>query len=240
MGILDILIIILISIFVIIGMIKGFTRQTLSSFAWLIALGVGVFLCKTVASLIENTNLGFSLTNTISTWITKKGGEAVTVVSPTITDELLGDALHSLGIPYVFHPFLIDHIDISEAQNISIVSYVAPKITSFVLIIICFLVIYLIVFLLVKLLSKILGDAIKNSPFSFLDRILGMIWGCLKGILVASVLMLIVSMVMSLPVQSINDWLIADMKLNTEDFGIAKFIYEHNPILIAITYFRGK
>ncbi len=240
MGILDMIIVILFLIFIITGFIKGFTKQTLSSFAWLIALGAATFLCKTLGSLIENTNIGFKLSNSISNWISVKGGEAVNVVVPTFTSDVLSEALHSLGIPYIFHPFLINNIDVSEAQNISIAEFVAPQITSFILIILSFLVIYLLTFLLVKLFSKILGDVIKNSPFGFIDRILGMIWGFLKSVIVISVLMLIVSAIMSLPIKSVNDWLLLDMKLESEQFSIAKFIYENNPILLIISYLKGQ
>lgn len=238
MGVIDIIISILFLIFMIIGFVKGFTKQTLSSFAWLIALGAGVFLSKITSNLLFETGIGESLTNKISSWIISKGGEIVVTPVSTLTEEMLGEALSSMGIPYFIHPFLTKKFDLSMMENISIVDYISPKISLYILIAGCFIVIYLIVFLLVKLIAKILGDIIKNSPFGFLDRILGMIWGVVKATFIASIFMLLLSLVMSLPIESVNDWLVADMKIGVDEFGIAKFIYEHNPIVLIIEHFK--
>ena len=240
MGVIDIIVLILCSIFMIIGFIKGFTKQTLSSFAWLIALVAGIFLCKIVGNLFFNTGIGTNMTDKIYAWIATKGGETLTTPVTILTEEVLSEALSSIGIPYFIHPILTKNIDLSVVQNISIAEFVSPKISYYLLMIASFIVIYLIVFLIVKLIAKVLGDIIKNSPFGFIDRILGLIWGFVKATFIVSIFMLVLSLVMSLPIDSINSWLIADMKINEEGFGVAKLIYEHNPILFIIELFKNK
>lgn len=240
MGVIDIIVAILFLLFMIIGFIKGFTKQTLSSFAWLIALIAAIFLCKLTSSLIINTSLGVSLTDKISGWLSAKGGDIVTTPVDSLTEEMLTESLKSMGIPVFAHSFLMKNLDLSAVQNISIVEYVSPKITLYILIAASFILVYLIVFLVVKLIAKLLGDAIKNSPFGFIDRILGAIWGIVKATFIVSILMLLISLVMSLPIAEVNEWLINDMKLNTDEFGLAKFIYEHNPIMLIISQFKLK
>ena len=240
MGVIDIIIVILFLIFMIIGFIKGFTKQTLSSFAWLIALIAAIFTCKFIGSFVFKTNLGINLTDQIYGWISAKGGETVTTTVNVLTEEALSEALSSMGIPYFIHPFLTRNIDLSAVKDISIAEYISPKISYYVILVCCFIIIYLVVFLLVKLIAKVLGDIIKNSPFGFIDRILGLIWGFVKATFIVSIVMLLLSLIMSLPIDEINNWLISDMKIDQSSFGIAKFIYEHNPILLIIEMFKAK
>ena len=94
--------------------------------------------------------------------------------------------------------------------------------------------------MIAKLTSKILGDLIKGSPFGFVDRILGMIWGCIKSVFLISIFMLIISLIMSLPLGNLNNWFIEDMKLNQEGFGIAKFLFNNNPIIFVINLVKSK
>lgn len=239
MGVFDIIIIALFLILTIIGFTKGFTKQVLSSFAWLIALIASSLLCKYFAELMMNSSFGFSLTDKLSNWISSKG-EIFSINFDSLTEETMIEALKELDIPSIFHPFLIDHFDYSQIQNTTLSEFIAPKLTYYILLAIAYIFIYFVVFLMVKLLSKILGDVMRKGALGFIDGILGAIWGFAKATIIVSIIMLVVSLIMTLPIgDEVSSWLINDIGLNKDTFTISKFVYENNPIVFIISKFLG-
>ncbi len=238
MGVIDSIVVIVFLIFMIIGFAKGFTKQTLSSFAWLFALGAAVASCKIITSMLMQTNVSCDIQSGISNWLEKKCGDSITGIG--VTEESLGSTLSILGIPYFLHPVLTKTFDFGNVDSVTMDSFLSSNITSYIFLISSFIIVYLVVFLLIKLFAKVFGDAIKKSPFSFLDRILGLIWGAVKATFIISIAMLLLSLILNLPIQSVNDWIVADMKLGGEDFGVSKYIFEHNPILYIIEQFKNK
>jgi uncharacterized membrane protein required for colicin V production len=64
-----------------------------------------------------------------------------------------------------------------------------------------------------------------NNKVGALDRVLGMLFGAAKGLIIAEVL-LAVMMGLALIVAPINAFLVADLQLATEGFSIGKYMYE--------------
>jgi hypothetical protein len=60
--------------------------------------------------------------------------------------------------------------------------------------------------------------------------LLGLALGFAKAIVIVSLLMLALSALGGL-FPAINEFMIADMKIGIEGYGIGKFIYEKNPVL---------
>ena len=67
------------------------------------------------------------------------------------------------------------------------------------------------------------------------NKLLGAALGLVKGLVLVSLAMLIVS-ILSGVVPSLNEFLITDLKLGEESFSIGKYFYEHNPL---VELFRG-
>lgn len=235
MGVIDIIILVMFLAAIVFGYFRGFIKQVLSSLAWVIALIAAIFLCKSVSGFIFETSLGFKLNDVISGWISDKG-EIFTKVIPSLTDEYFVQVLTEMKIPSILHDFLIGLVDVSEFQNTSIADFVSPKITSFILLVGSFIAIFVVLFILIKILSKIFGDAVRGSALGVVDGVLGAIWGCVKVLILVSTIMLALSFIVSLPFgEAINEWITNDMRLTEEGFGIAKFFYEKNPILLIIS-----
>ena len=238
MGVIDSIVIIIFVIFMIIGFVKGFTKQTLSSFAWLFALCAATSLCKTLATMLMETTISVDIQNVISNWLVKKCGEGVMQLG--VTEEALSQTLSGLGIPYFIHPILTNTLNLNGVADVTMGVFLSYSITNYIFLVGGYIIIYLIVFLLIKLFAKIFGDAIKKSPFSFIDRILGMIWGTVKATFIISIAMLLLSLILNLPIESVNEWIVNDMRLGVDDFGVSKFIFEHNPIIYIIEQFKNK
>ena len=238
MGVIDSVVIIIFLIFMIIGFVKGFTKQTLSSFAWLIALVAATSLCKIAAAMLMNTSIAGEVEMKLSNWIILKCGEGAAQMG--VSEAGVSEILSSLGLPYFMHPLLTNSIDFNALSDTSISTFLSESITNYLFLGGCYLIIYLLVFLVVKILAKAFGDAVKGSPFSFIDRILGLIWGAVKATFIISILMLLISLILNLPITAVNEWITTDMNLGTEEFGVSKFIFEHNPILMIIEQFKSK
>lgn len=240
MGVLDIVIIALLLIFAIRGFIRGFTKQFLGSLSWLIA-GIGaIVFCKAVANFISEMTFVDTINNKIFNWFASKG-EAFTAQLPIITKEHLNGSLSEIGVPSFLHNLLIGSVDTSEAVNISVASLLAPRITYFTLIIISYIMLYLVLFILLKIIAHLFGKIIRGSAIGLIDGVLGLLWGSVKAAILVSVAMLILSLITTLPFgEVINEWLVKDMKLNEENIGLAKYIYENNPIVILLDKFNIK
>lgn len=240
MGVLDIVIIVLALIFAIRGFVRGFTKQFLGSLSWLVAGILAIIFCETLAKILSDFSLADTINNKVFNWFASKG-DAFTTQLPIITKEHLSGSLSELGIPSFLHSLVIGNIDMSNTTDISVATLIAPKITYLALVIISYILIYVLSFIILKVIAHMFGKAIRGSAIGLIDGVLGFMWGCVKATIVISVAMLLLSLLTTLPIgESINNWLIKDMKLNEDNIGIAKFIYENNPILILLEKFNIK
>lgn len=231
MGVIDIIIIGLFLIFAIVGYIRGFTKQFLSSIAWLVALVIAGVFCKQVAEMVDGIDVVLRVEKTIYNWFASKG-ETFTTVVPSVDEAHLSDALTVLGIPQFLHSIIIGKVNLDGLVNTSIAGFLTPKIMYFVSTAISFVLLYIVTFILVKLISKILGGAVRGSALGIIDGALGFIWGLVKSGILVSTAMLLLSLVISLPyLQTASEWIANDMHLNDDVMSISKFIYLNNPLI---------
>ena len=112
----------------------------------------------------------------------------------------------------------------------------SPKIADFLLTIISYILIYLIVFIVLKIIGKIFSHVVRSSALGIIDGMLGAIWGAIKATIIVSLVLLGISFIVTTPIgASINEWITEDMGLLKEEFGIAKFLYQNNPLLFLIS-----
>lgn len=234
MGILDIVVIVFLVIFLIFGFIKGFVKQIVKAASGIIAFGLAVAFCKKVGGLLFDTTVGTKISNYFYNYLASKG-ELFTKSGVSLTEEVISQGLSEAGIPAFLHKLIIGSIDLSKVTDISLGEYLATALSNAILVVLSFIVIYLVVFLLVKLLGRIIGGAVRGSALGLIDGFLGAVWSLVKATFILSCLFLILSFVCTLPFgESINAWITNDMKLTEEGFGIAKFLYQNNPILFVL------
>lgn len=231
MGILDIVVIAFLLIFFIVGFIKGFVKQVVKAASGIIAFIVALVFCKKLGAFIFETSLGSRIAEYFYDFLSTKG-EIFTTKGVALTDELISEGLTQAGIPSFLHKLIIGSIDVSSFTDISLGEYLAVMITNAILVAVSYLLIYLVVFLVVRLIGKLIGGAVRGSALGFIDGFFGAAWCLIKATFILSCLFLILSFVVTLPFgESINTWITNDMKLTEEGFGVAKFLYQNNPIL---------
>lgn len=234
MGVLDIAVCGIAFLFAISGFIKGFMKQVFSILAWAGALVVAFMFCNTVAKMISDFSFSKEVTKSIYDWFASKN-EAFTLSGVELTSEYLGEQLKTMGIPTFLHKIIIGALPLESLKDVSVATFLSEKLTSFFLVAASFVGLYLVSFIIIKIIASLLKNAVKGNALSAIDGILGLAWGAVKAGIIISVLFLIMSFLVTLPFgQSLNEWLIKDMKLAEEGFGIAKYIYQNNPILLLL------
>lgn len=235
MGIIDIVVIVTFLTLAIIGIVKGFVKSFFSSFAWLIGYILAMILSKPLANILLGSSVGVNLVDTISNWFINKH-EIFSMDVSLLTNEILTEALSEIGIPSILHNLLLGDFNISDLNNCSLAMYLSPKITLYIFSGISFFVIYLLGFVLMKLLGKLLGKIVKGGAFNVLDRVLGCIWGLTKAAVFVWLFFFAISFIISIPAaEGINTWFSADIGLGTEEFGLAKYLYENNAVVYIIS-----
>lgn len=239
MGVIDTIILLLFLVFIIVGFLKGFIKQLFSNLGWIISLAAAFIFSKPIGVAVISTNIGTNLNNAIYEWLANKGPTFSTPV-PEVTPEHIGLALDELGIPSVLHSMILKMIDLSGYSNVNISEIAAPKLALTLLIIAAFIIVYIIVFVIAKVLAKISCNIVKSSALGFFDGLLGATWSCVKVAIFVSLIMLGLSFVVSIPVsEEFNTWIMNDMRLADESFGVAKYFYNYNPLLYVIDWIQS-
>ncbi len=233
MGIVDIIIIVAFVLFILIGIIKGMFKQLLGTCALFVAMILAFLLCKPVSAKLYTADLGQNITNSITTWVEKKG-EIFTQNISESNDEMISDALSEVGIPKFLHKVIINEA-VDQIDSMNLGEYIGTKLAHLALVCISYIALFIILFIVLKILSVILGKVLHKIPVvAMLDRILGGVMGFVKAFVVVSVAMILLSFLASV-ISSVNDFVVSDMRLNEEGFRLAKFFYANNPLLIILS-----
>jgi len=231
MGKIDLVIYILILLFTLIGYSKGFMKQVLSTANWLVAL-IGAFVfVKPFSSLMLKTTLSTNVNNNIADWISTKGPSFSVLFDNDNATSQLTDAIGDLGLPKFISSIIANQVDFSEiAESITLAEVLAPSIGNIVMNIISFVLLFFILFVLLKLIIALVNIVFEGGVLGIFNRLLGGALGFLKAALFISILMLVLS-ILSGVIPSINQFIVADLGLDSDGFSIGKYFYESNPLI---------
>ena len=193
-AIIDVVALVILLIFIIVGLVKGFAQQVLSILGWVAAALVAFFTCKTLAEYVCDT-FPVVVETVNGWWSGLLGEEFASVTSP----EGLKLALESSNIPVFLHQTIIDAVG-TEASNI--VTTVSTTLTNWCLIAVSFIAIFLVAFLLFAIIKKIFSALTSIPAVKSVDKFLGFLLGVIKGL----VFLLIVALILSL-IPGFNTWL---------------------------------
>lgn len=227
-GLLDIIIIVGIIIFAIVGYKKGFMKKLLSLGGILLILIFSLVFCGQFAEFMISHDMIYPgiFDKIHSGFLTKLEGKDIS------QDATLNVFLNEyLGIPKLFANLFGKGVtnDAGELLTAADMAYAtADYIASILMNIISFLILAFIIFIVIVIL-KLIADGLRtNKLVEVIDGILGILFYLTVFILCICVLFWILSLFMR------ADWFVAkeffeiDMQLNTDKFRISKFIYEGN------------
>lgn len=196
MNILDIVIICLVVLFALIGFSKGFMNTLLSLVGNLATLVGAFYLAKPLTSLLNST---FGIVGAISKNLSIQ-------ISPFFTDftnlagsEVIANHCSATGILKTAFSLFIKPETVYESEEV-LVSNLGNFAGSVVTMAICMLISFIIIKIALYFLAKIF-DALKKKSLAFsgLDRILGLVLGAVKGLILIAVVCVIASLIQSIP-----------------------------------------
>ncbi|MDD3349210.1 MAG: CvpA family protein [Bacilli bacterium] len=232
MGKIDIAILIILGIFALIGFAKGFIRQVLSFANLLVAIILAFVAVKPVSVFLSGTKLAPAINEKVVEFLASKGEIFTTLIPVGATNEVLAPAVDQLGLPGFIDKILINLVTIDETTyGLTFSEVLAQKIGPMLLIVVSFIALVLVIFIIMKVLVHFIDSFVKNSKaISGINKLLGFALGFAKAVIIVSLLMLALSALGGF-FPSINEFMLTDMKIGLEGFGVGKFFYEKNPVL---------
>ena len=234
-GKLDIIIIVLILLFALAGLAKGFLKQILSVANSLVSVIVSYLLVNPVTELVSKTSIGDKINGKVLETIVSKFPDAASVpISMIDSKETLVTAFTEAGLPNVASKYAADFIDLETvAEGASLADAVAHSIGFLILSVLVFVVLFILILIIIKVIIKVLDSFVEEGILNVVNKILGLLLGVAKGAIVVCVSLLLLSLLAQY-VTSVSEFVTNDLQLMTEHVGIARYLYENNP-LIAIT-----
>lgn len=231
MGKIDIAIIIVLGLFTVIGLIKGFMKQILSAANWLLGLVGSFLLVKPVTSLLAKTSLSSKIDGKVADWIATKGDIFNQPIAAGSAGEQITEGISELGLPKFIAEAISRWFQVSGSEtDLTLAEVLGPAIGNVILTAITFIGIFIILLIVLKIISRLLNKVADKGLLGVVNKILGAVLGAVKGLVFVSLSMLLLSVVSGI-LPSLNDFLVADLRLGTEGFGLGKYFFENNPLV---------
>ncbi len=232
-GIIDVVIVLLVIIFAIIGWKKGFLEKVIDMASSVFGLIASILLAKPFSGVLRGW-VGEALETKIGEYLMSRSD----LFSAELTEPNLRAALEGLSLPDFMVEWIAEGIDFN-AVTVSIIDSITPMILTLALLVISFISLFfgsMVIFFLLRLLAK----GITSIPIiKHIDKILGLIFGLLKVALLIYILLFVLALLINIP--AINDliwnFLQTDMQLGTEKFRLSKYLYDNNLLKNVINIF---
>lgn len=225
-GILDVVLILALVIFMILGWKNGFLVKIVEMASGLFGVLASVLLARSFSTVL-NQWVGTAITEKVHEYLL-----ATPLFEAAVNETSVRTALSSMSLPTFLVDWIVRGIDFGGLQT-SIIGAVEPVIVNMILLVLSFVVLFfgsMVVFFILKLLAK----AITSIPvIKEIDKVLGVLFGIIKIGAIVLILFMILGLVMTVPSinTAIRPFLETDMGLGDEThFHIAKWIYDNNPI----------
>jgi len=222
-GIIDIVIVLALIIFAIIGWKTGFLVNAVKMVSGLFGLLASFLLAQPFSVVIDKW---------MGTVINEKIGEYLAqspLFEATLNEANVRAAFAGMSLPQFMVDWIVESIDFTELQS-TIIQAIQPTILQLALVVISFIVLFfgsIIVFAILRLIAKL----ITSIPvIREIDKVLGVIFGIVKVALIVYILFFVLALLLTIPAinNAIGPFLSGDMALGAEEFRLSKWIYDNN------------
>ena len=227
MAVIDIVVIAVLALFGIIGMIKGFLGTLISLFGNLASVGVAVLCAKPVAKFLDSifhivTGIGDKIASGL-THITPFASNIPAVSDNVLTGAELKDYMPS-GSLYerALKLFVEDGKEFTmttetvEQMDTQVIHYIGERVAAILAIVIAAVVMFILLKVAILLLARLFNALSKNKAVSGLDKVVGLLFGLLKGALIVSLTLGIFYLIAN---ETVNGWI--------EGSVVTKWIYNY-------------
>lgn len=229
--IVDIIIGVIMLIFLIMGLSRGFIKTVLALLGTIVALVLAYFLARPFLDFFNGiVDVTTPLNQTFTEWISRWHP----ILSETIEIETIRDKLvefaTSISLPETLYTPIINSICsyISSAdptiwQGQTIATIIAPFFTNAILMTCSMLILFILIRLALYLIEKIMDwTLLKINVIRVLDRLLGLVFGAVQGLVVILLCFTLISFFATSPESSVRQAI--------DDSTVGSIIYEINPI----------
>ncbi len=208
MAVIDVLALVIIGVFAIIGAKKGFIKTIFGLVSVLVAVLLASLIGSEIGKLIasipsaEGVSIGADLANSIHQSFADKGEIFTSVPIGGYTEGVIIDALKSAGVPTIFGSMMAGPIStaLSGVSGVCLADAVAPVMSALAFSAIGFILVFIITWALVL----VLGNKIKKrfesvTMLNTLDLVLGLGLGALRGMLLICIVLTLLTSLNFIP-----------------------------------------
>jgi uncharacterized membrane protein required for colicin V production len=237
-GILDIVLVIAIIVFAIVGWKKGFLVTIVKMASSIFGIVASILLARPFSPVVDSL-VGEEIGTAITNYLTDK----MSVIAGEITPATIRTAGDN-AFP-TFPEFLREWIagaispDLIDNTLSSLVNSIQPAIKSVALLVISFIVLFfgsIILFFVLKILAKL----ITSIPvIREIDKVLGVLFGLVKVMAAIYILLFILGLLLTLPGidNLIGEFVRVDMQLGESSFRLSKWFYDNNILKVILDAF---
>ena len=193
-AIMDMLIIVVVGLFCILGFKNGFVKSLISTFGVFIALLVSVLLCSSVATFLES-KFGFisSISSGISGILVSIFGEEIML---TTLNDVTSASLNESNLTAWLIKIIIEVKGIPDIpMDKTICDIVAPVFGYYVACTISVIGLFIIVRIVLFIISEVVKEAHAIKIVGFADKTLGLLFGFIKGVIFCQIAILIIRVI---------------------------------------------
>lgn len=232
-GILDVVIVLAVIIFLVIGWKRGFLLKVVEMASGVFGLLGSLILARPFAGVLDKW-IGSSVSAKVTEYLLSRSD----LFSQGLNETNVREALQGMSLPTFMVDWIAESVDYSQITN-TIVQAVEPLVTSLALLVIAFISLFfgsMIIFFILKLLAKMITSipVIKQ-----IDKIFGLLFGFVKIAAIVYILLFVLALLITIP--AINDligpFLATDMQLDTDSFRLSKWLYDNNILKQLIDFF---
>ncbi len=224
MPIIDIIVLVLLAIFAIVGLFRGFFKSVLGLVTNFASIIIAMFCAKPVGALL---NSWFKLGGTIGNQIEKGILPNLPEITTSMTKDQVVDALDAVGGSTKQLKYFLGEGPYTSTTQLA--DQLGNTIGSIIVMVIAALLVYALIRIVVAILRKIFSNATASSSLaSGINRILGLVFGLLQGALIIFVVFLLVYFIRGVP---LIGTLVEDTITNST---ITKWMWDNSAKLIQL------
>lgn len=198
----DIVILAIVLIFIIIGCVKGFVFSILSIFSSTVNLFIALFLTTPVSRLLNSIfNLETSLSNHFANNLSSMKGFDIELSSFGSQAELsshVSETINNSSLSGFIKGLLNNTVHITtdnvQGTNVTLNNIISSSFATFLTLVISFVIIFALIYLILWIVSKISKKAHQIADIKLTDRILGIVFGFIKGFIVVVFIFAVLSL----------------------------------------------
>ena len=215
-SIVDIILILAIIVFIVIGFKKGFLTKFLSLANSLCGFVFSLLFCKRLSDVFTFKIWGDNMTAYFANNFSQKHPEL----------QSTEDILNALGLP----SFITKNISVDLSPN-DFYQSLGRVYASIICAVISFLILFIGVSVICFVLKLIVAACRQSKIIHFIDGVLGVLFYLILTYLGVCILLFALTFVMQANgLQGIQNWVINDFQLQSEKWRLSKFLYENNII----------